>query len=209
MEILTIPMTPFATNCYVVRSGNEAIVIDPGDVLPELIAAVKDYTVSYIINTHAHCDHCGGNAELKRQTGARLAIHRDDLPLLRSLREQGAMFGLPFSESPPPDVFLDETDRIAVGSVSFEVKHTPGHSPGHIVLLGDTCAFVGDLIFAGSVGRTDLPGGNHAALLNSIEEKIMVLDDDVVLYSGHGSPTTVGAEKRANPFLARNGWTVL
>ena len=209
MEILTIPMTPFSTNCYVVRCGNEALVIDPGDVTEDILNAIRGYSVSMIVNTHGHCDHCGGNAELKRRTGARLAIHREDLPLLQSIREQGAVFGIPFPDSPTPDVFLDENDTVAVGDVVFRVLHTPGHSPGHISLVTSDAAFVGDVVFSGSVGRTDLPGGSHAQLMESITEKILTLGDNVVLYPGHGSPTSVGDEKRSNPFLASNGWRVL
>lgn len=208
MDIVTIPVTPFVTNCYVVRSENEAIVIDPGDVTPGLLEAIQGVSVSLIVNTHGHCDHCGGNAELRRLTGAKLAMHQADLPLLQRVKEQGLMFGVFFPESPMPDVFLDEGDTVSVGSVVFEVCHTPGHSPGHITLLAQNNAFVGDVLFAGSVGRTDLPGGDHSQLLTSIRTKLLNLPDETVIYPGHGKVTTVGQERRQNPFLSGESWLV-
>jgi hydroxyacylglutathione hydrolase len=194
-------MTPFVENCFVIRNGAEALVIDPGEASPELLDAIRGYTVRTVVNTHGHCDHCGGNAELLRQTGAELVCHRDDLPLLRMVEQQGAMFGVYFPPSPDPNRFLEEGDTLTVGDATLRVLHTPGHSPGHIVLLGDGFLIAGDVLFAGSIGRTDLPGGNYGQLLDSLREKILPLPDETTVYSGHGAATTVGEERRTNPFL--------
>jgi len=157
--------------------------------------------VRMIVNTHCHCDHCGGNAPLLEKTGAELAIHREDLPLLRSMELQARMFGVDVEPSPDPNRFLNEGDRIEVGGASFRVVHAPGHSPGHIVLVGDGVVFCGDVLFQGSIGRTDLPGGDYHQLLASIRDKLLVLPDETVAYTGHGPSTTIGDERRTNPFL--------
>lgn len=201
MELAVFPVTPFYTNCYVVKEGGDALVIDPGEATPELKEYLNNCSVKMVINTHCHCDHCGGNAEIVALTGAPLVCHEADLPLLHSLPEQGRMFGVPFPASPEPDRFLEHGDTIAFGSRVFEVRHTPGHSPGHVVLVTDGVALVGDVLFAGSIGRTDLPGGSMNQLLKSIREQLLVLPDDTVVYSGHGPETTIGEERRSNPFL--------
>jgi glyoxylase-like metal-dependent hydrolase (beta-lactamase superfamily II) len=201
MDIIALPLTPFVTNCYVVRDGGEALIIDPGEAAPELLECIDGHTVKTVVNTHCHCDHCGGNAEVLGHTGAELICHKEELPLLRSLVQQGSMFGVPFRPSPDPDRFIDEGDTVRVGSVMFDVLHVPGHSPGHIALLGDGFVFSGDVLFAGSIGRTDLPGGNYEQLLHSIRTKLLPLPDDTVVYNGHGRETTIGIERRTNPFL--------
>ena len=201
MEIHSFQVTPFFENCFVVRDGGEALVIDPGDVSPKMLRLLAGCTVRAIVNTHCHCDHCGGNAELKAKTGADLLIHRDELPLLRSMDVQAQMFGIQVAPSPDPDRFMNEGDVLTVGAASFKVLHAPGHSPGHVVLVGEGVAFVGDVLFAGSIGRTDLPGGDYGQLLNSIRTKLMGLPDETVVYSGHGPETTIGVERRSNPFL--------
>jgi len=201
MEIHSFQVTPFFENCFVVCDGGEALAIDPGDVTPRMLRLLADSTVRAIVNTHCHCDHCGGNAELKAKTGADLVIHAEDLPLLRSMDVQAQMFGIRVMPSPEPDRFMKEGDVLKVGGSRFNVLHAPGHSPGHVILVGDRVAFVGDVLFAGSIGRTDLPGGNYQQLLNSIHTKLMGLPDDTVVYSGHGPETTIGTERRSNPFL--------
>lgn len=201
MDILCFAMTPFVTNCYVVRDRDEALVIDPGDETPELVEALRGVSVRAVVNTHCHCDHSGGNAALVARTKAPLLIHRDDLPLLRILEEQGRMFGVPFEASPEPDGFLSEGDTIEVGGAMLRVLHAPGHTPGHIVLVGEGMVLAGDVLFAGSIGRTDMPGGSYPQLLASIRTKLLTLPDDTVVYSGHGGPTTIGDERRTNPFL--------
>jgi glyoxylase-like metal-dependent hydrolase (beta-lactamase superfamily II) len=201
MEIAVYEVTPFIVNCFVLTEGNEAIVIDPGEGSPRLLQALEGLNVKQVINTHCHCDHCGGNAAVLAQTGAKLGIHKDDLPLLRSIEIQGQMFGVTMPPSPDPDFYLVEGDTITVGESVLKVLHTPGHSPGHIVLLGADIAFVGDVLFAGSIGRTDLPGGNYHQLMQSIKDKILSLPDNIVAYPGHGPETTIGQERRSNPFL--------
>lgn len=202
MEILTFPLTPFVVNCFVIKDGGEALVIDPGDVSQLLFRSLDGMTVHTIVNTHGHCDHCGGNAEMIRRTGAQLIIHSADLPLLQAIEAQGKMFGVSVPASPEPQRFLHEGEILRVGSAEFTVVHTPGHSPGHIVLVGDGLVIAGDVLFAGSIGRTDLPGGDYHQLMESIRTKILTLPDKTVVYPGHGPATTVGEERRSNPFLA-------
>ena len=201
MEIRTFQVTPFVENCFVVKDGREALIIDPGDATPSLLRSLDGSTVRMIVNTHCHCDHCGGNAALIAKTGAPLAIHKEELPLLRSMEMQAHMFGVSVTPSPDPDRFLQEGEVIEVGKVSLKVLHAPGHSPGHIVLVGDGFVFAGDVLFEGSIGRTDLPGGDYHQLLESIRTKLLALPDHTVVYTGHGPATTIGAERRANPFL--------
>ncbi|MCC6698908.1 MAG: MBL fold metallo-hydrolase [Candidatus Hydrogenedentes bacterium] len=194
-------MTPFVTNCFILRDQGSALIVDPGDVTDGLVDAIEGYTVDTVVNTHCHCDHCGGNAAVLERTGARLLCHAADLPLLHALEQQGLVFGVPFPPSPEPSAYLKEGDTVSFGGVSLEVRHTPGHSPGHVVLVGDGFVIGGDVLFAGSIGRTDLPGGNYEQLLHSIKTKLLTLPDDTVVYSGHGPATTIGAERRSNPFL--------
>ncbi|MBI4556374.1 MAG: MBL fold metallo-hydrolase [Candidatus Hydrogenedentes bacterium] len=202
MEIVSFALTPFLTNCFVLRDGGEAIIVDPGEAPSELLESVVGDRVRAVVNTHCHCDHCGGNAEVVRRTGAELLCHKDDLPLLRMVASQGMMFGVPFPASPDPSRFVKEGDILEVGSTRLTVYHTPGHSPGHIILVGDGFVIGGDVLFAGSIGRTDLPGGNFSQIMNSIRTKLLVLSDDTVVYCGHGPSTTIGAERQTNPFLA-------
>ncbi|GMU91850.1 MAG: MBL fold hydrolase [Candidatus Hydrogenedentota bacterium] len=201
MDIIALPMTPFVTNCFVLRDADEALIVDPGDVTPELLEAIDGFTVRTVVNTHCHCDHCGGNAEILKRTGAELICHKDEVPLLRNLVQQGLMFGVPFDPSPEPDRFIQEGDTVSVGGVSLGVREAPGHSPGHIVLVGDGFVIGGDVLFAGSIGRTDLPGGSYPQLIQSIKTKLLTLPDETVVYSGHGPATTIGVERRTNPFL--------
>ena len=201
MEITVFPVTPFATNCLVLREGAEALVVDPGDLSHELAQHLAGLSVRSIVNTHGHCDHCGGNGVLKEMTGAELTCHGDDLPLLRSITRQGAMFGVPFPPSPEPDRLLEDGDVLEVGGSRLEVRLTPGHSPGHVVLVGDGFVLAGDTLFAGSIGRTDLPGGNHAQLIESIQTRLLSLPDATRVYAGHGPVTTIGEERAANPYL--------
>ncbi len=201
MDILTCQLTPFMANCFVIRDHGEAIVIDPGAAPPELLREVRDCRVRMIVNTHGHCDHCGGNGAMIEATGADLACHRDDLELLRAIEAQGAMFGVPFPPSPEPSRFLAAGDAVTVGGTTLDIRHVPGHSPGHIALVGDGLVFVGDVLFAGSIGRTDLPGGDHNQLLRSIATELLTLPDDTAVYSGHGPVTTIGEERESNPYL--------
>jgi glyoxylase-like metal-dependent hydrolase (beta-lactamase superfamily II) len=157
-----------------------------------------------LVDTHGHWDHVLDNAELLRRTGAKFGIHRDSAPLLTL--PQARYFGLDFEIEPTkPDFFLEEGQPLDLGELRFEILHCPGHCPGSVVLFErrQRVAFVGDVLFAGSIGRTDLPGGSHEALMRCIREKLLPLGDDVQVLAGHGAVTTIGEERRTNPFLAR------
>ena len=200
---------PIQANCYVLgcERTKEAAVIDPGgDVDKILMTLAKDkLRCVYIINTHGHFDHTGDNKRLKEVTGAKLVIHRADAPMILDQGSSGSLWGMEVEDSPPPDLYVEERDVITFGDISLQVLHTPGHSPGGISLLSDKMVFVGDTLFAGSIGRTDLPGGDYETLIRNVKEKIFPLGDDVVIYPGHGPKTTVGREKRSNPFFASGG----
>ncbi len=201
VQIKTFVLTPFMQNCLVIEDQGEALVIDPGESHPDLLDTLSQYRIKMIINTHGHLDHCGGNAEVLEATGAPLALHAADLPLLHSMEQQAVMFGLSCSASPEPSIDLKENDTVTVGNTEFKILHTPGHTPGHISLVSEGIAIVGDCLFSGSIGRTDLPGGSYAQLIDSIKTKLLTLPDDTVVYSGHGPETTIGEERRSNPFL--------
>jgi len=200
---------PIQANCYILgcERTKEAAVIDPGgDVDKILMTLTKDkLRCVYIINTHGHFDHTADNKRLKEVTGAKLVIHRADAPMILDQGSSGSLWGMEVEDSPPPDLYVEERDVITFGDISLQVIHTPGHSPGGISLLSDKMVFVGDTLFAGSIGRTDLPGGDYETLIRNVKEKIFPLGDDVVIYPGHGPKTTVGREKRSNPFFASGG----
>jgi hydroxyacylglutathione hydrolase len=207
MRATVIPVTPFAQNCSVVwceQSGAGA-VIDPGGDLDQILATVREEKVRLekILLTHAHIDHAGGTAELARTL--RLPIegpHVGDQYWIDGLPEQARMFGFGTCEKFAPDRWLDEGDRVQVGQIMFEVKHCPGHTPGHVVFYSaaDRLAFVGDVLFAGSIGRTDFPGGDYDTLIRSIRDRLFPLGDDVQFVPGHGPMSTFGEERRTNPF---------
>jgi hydroxyacylglutathione hydrolase len=209
LEIRAAP--PFMTNGFVLGCENtsEAVVIDPGDSANELIDAVRTegLDVKVILLTHAHLDHITGVAAVKTAFGARVGLHPDDRPLYEAILQQGQMFGLRVSRQPPPDFALGAGDRIPFGDYDITVHHTPGHSPGGVCLqvgprgTAGTTLIVGDTLFAGSIGRTDLPGGDLATLLRSIRTVLLPLGDDARVYPGHGEPTTIGRERMSNPFL--------
>lgn len=201
MDVLSFPVTPFMSNCFVLRSGGQSLVVDPGEATPQVLDAMRDAQVVGIVDTHGHCDHCGGNAALVEATGAPLMCHEADAPLLATIAQQGVMFGVPFDESPEPDRLLADGDTLTVGEETLRVLHVPGHSPGHIALAADGFVLAGDVLFSGSIGRTDLPGGSYRQLLASIRDNLLVLPDDTVVHCGHGPSTTIGAERRSNPFL--------
>jgi hydroxyacylglutathione hydrolase len=200
---------PLQVNCYILgcERTKQAAVIDPGgDVDRILMALAKDeLRLVYIINTHGHFDHTGGNKALKDATGAELLIHRADAPMIMQQASGGSAFGMTIENSPAPDRYLEEGDTITFGDISLKVLHTPGHSGGGISLATDNMVFVGDALFAGSIGRTDFPGGDYDGLIEGVRTKILTLGDDVVVYPGHGPHTTVGEEKRHNPFFTGRG----
>lgn len=205
MILKMLVVGPIQSNCYILgcERTKQAAVIDPGgDVNTILMTLAKDkLSLVYIINTHGHFDHTGGNKPLKAATGAELLIHRADAPMILHQEQGGAMWGMEIQNSPPPNRYIDEGDIITFGDISLKVLHTPGHSPGGISLVTDKMAFVGDTLFAGSIGRTDFPGGDYEGLLHNVRTKIFTLGDDVIVYPGHGPETTVGQERRYNPFF--------
>lgn len=206
MMLASLPTGPLEVNCYLVGCENtgKAAVIDPGGDVESILALLRqhDMTLIMVINTHGHFDHIGANRGLLEKTGCALLIHEDDAPLLQRAAEHAALFGLSTSRSPEPTRLLKDGDTITVGDVTLRVFHTPGHSPGGICLQVDDCLFVGDTLFSGSIGRTDLPGGNHQQLIANIKDKLLGLADETRVYPGHGPATTIGQEKRHNPFLA-------
>lgn len=205
LSVVGIEVGPLAVNAYLVghRTCGCAVVVDPGEEGEKIhrLLHERGWTLEKILITHGHFDHVGGVRFLKEKTGAIVCIHEADAGMMRSAPLQGAMFGLRVPEPPAPDMFLKEGDIVRLADQEFRVLHTPGHSKGHITFLTDGMAFVGDLIFAGSIGRTDLPGGNYETLLRSVREKIFTLAPQTTLFSGHGPATTVGEEMRSNPFF--------
>lgn len=205
MILKALAVGPIMANCYILgcERTKSAAVIDPGEEADRILMKLAEdkLTLKYIINTHGHFDHVGGNAGLKKASGADLLIHKADAPMLGELGRTAASFGLPAENSPAPDRTIDEGDEISFGEITLTVIHTPGHSPGGISLHTDKMVFVGDALFAGSIGRTDLPGGDYNTLISNIKTKLLVLDDDTKVYTGHGPATTIGQEKRINPFL--------
>ncbi|HVC18811.1 MAG TPA: MBL fold metallo-hydrolase [Vicinamibacterales bacterium] len=202
---------PFFKNGFVLgcERTREGVVIDPGDEVDELLDIVRarQLTVMHILLTHAHLDHITGVAKAKRELQAPVYLHRDDLPLYESVVQQGLMFGLHVEPQPPVDRFYEPGQVIPFGGYTVRPHHTPGHCPGGVCLqVGPEGAagqqlFVGDTLFAGSIGRTDLPGGDYATLIRSIKEVLFAFGDAAVVYPGHGPATTIGEERRTNPFL--------
>jgi hydroxyacylglutathione hydrolase len=205
--IRTIPVGITQTNCYIVgcEETHEGVVIDPGGHPKRILKAIEEsgLTIRYVLNTHCHFDHMGANADVVATTGAPLALHPAELPILQA-RGGAFWFGVAVKESPLPDVELEDGQVLEVGMLRFQVRHTPGHSPGGVTfyLEEEGVAFDGDVLFAGGVGRTDLHGGDWGTLVRSIREVLFALPDETVLYSGHGPKTTVGREKRSNPWVA-------
>ena len=210
MRLFTAAAPPFMKNAYLVAggAGDAAILIDPGDEVEQVlgIAARERLDVRAILLTHAHLDHVTGVGRAKAALGVESWLHKDDLPLYQAVVQQGLMFGLHVEAPPPVDHFYAPDQAFAFGGLRVQVHHTPGHSPGGICLAirdGEDAPelFVGDTLFAGSIGRTDLPGGNHAVLLSSIRAVLFAFDDRTPVHPGHGPPTTIGAERASNPFL--------
>jgi hydroxyacylglutathione hydrolase len=208
MKAVVVPVTPFMQNCSLVwcPETQEGAVIDPGGDLDRVLAEVDRHGVQLrqILLTHAHIDHAGATAELARQRQLPIiGPHRGDLFWIEGLPEQGRMFGFGACESFAPDRWLEDGDRVRVGQVELEVRHCPGHTPGHVVFYSpaDRLAFVGDVLFQGSIGRTDFPGGDYATLVDSIRGKLFPLGDDVRFVPGHGPMSTFGEERRGNPFV--------
>ncbi len=218
MIIEQITVTAFQQHTRVLgcEKTHSAICIDPGDDSAQIVESINKHELNLeaIALTHAHLDHVGGVAALKKlKPEARIILHKGDEPMYQQLPEQPAWIGIPraqwpalgfdFEEPPPVDAYWQDGQKYSVGTLEFEVLHCPGHTPGHVVLFErrEKKVFVGDVLFAGSVGRTDLPGGSTEQLLDSIMNKLLTLGDDVEVYSGHGPVTTIGRERLTNPFL--------
>lgn len=211
MILLSSSAPPFYKNAFLVgcERTREAILIDPGDEVEELIraAAEQRLKVVRILLTHAHLDHVTGVARARQAFDAPVYLHEADVPLYEAVVQQGQMFGLKVAPQPPVDRFYAPGEVLPFGSYDVQVHHTPGHSPGGVCLqVGERGGpaldlFVGDTLFAGSIGRVDLPGGDHATLLRSIRDVLFAFGDEARVYPGHGEPTTIGRERRTNPFL--------
>lgn len=200
---------PLACNCYIVgeETTRQAIVIDPGGDADELASEIaqQGLTITAIVATHAHFDHIIAAERLCALTGAPFMLHDDDRPLLDWMQESGRLFlGVELPPPPEVDTSVTEGERISAGGFELEVVHTPGHSPGSISLINPDAVFSGDTLFASSIGRTDLPGGDTQALLDAVRSKLFTLDGDLAVYPGHGPTTTLGAERAHNPFVGDN-----
>jgi glyoxylase-like metal-dependent hydrolase (beta-lactamase superfamily II) len=205
-KIHTIVVGRLQTNCYILQSDSIALVIDPGDEPERILRFLDDIAVkpSGIIATHTHFDHVLGVEAIRGALKIPFLIHRDDLSMLESMQGRVRQF-MGFSVPPPPkvDQFLRDGESITVGKDTLKVIHTPGHSPGSISIVGQGFVLTGDALFNQSIGRTDLPGGDFDMLVRSITERLFSLDDDTIVYPGHGPETSIGDEKLANPFVGR------
>ncbi len=203
LEILQIPNGQFAENCYLLAAGSEAVLVDPGEEWQRFLNEVerRQLRVAAIWLTHAHLDHILGVDEVHARTGAPIWLHPGDRQLYDNLPAQALNFGYRAAPPPEPEHEFAHGQVVALGSHQFQVRHTPGHSPGSVSLLGDGFALVGDVLFQGSIGRSDLPGGDHNTLIASIRRELLSLPDATRVLSGHGPETTIGAERRGNPFL--------
>ena len=209
INAVIVPVTPLQQNCTLVWCAKtlKAAVIDPGGEAPRLLAGLEQYglTLEKIWITHGHMDHAGGAAALKAATGVPIeGPHRDDLFWIQNIEESGRMYGMPDAQVFSPDRWLEDGDRVTLGQTEFEVRHCPGHTPGHVVFFHREArlAQVGDVLFQGSIGRTDFPKGDLGQLIASITGKLWPLGDDVAFVPGHGPMSTFGQERRTNPYVS-------
>ena len=204
MNIKTLELGTYGANCYIVwaNAATESLLIDPGDDAGLILKELEKLglKLKYILLTHGHPDHCGALAELKSATGALFGIHPADVDLLNN-RLIRMLLGMKPQNPPAPDLLLRDGDIVSAAGLELKVLATPGHSPGGICLLGEGILFTGDSLFNDSIGRTDLPGGDGSQLIRSIKEVVMSLPDGTIIYPGHGPASTIGAERRGNPFL--------
>jgi len=205
MKVVPIPNGVFVENTYLVidEETGQCAVVDPGEDAELIGRALREARVTTIAIwlTHAHLDHVLGVDRVREETGAPVFLHPADRPLYDAAPQQGAAFGIPAPRLAPPDRPFAHGDELRVGGLTFAVRHVPGHSPGHVALVGHGAVFAGDVLFQGSIGRTDLPGGDFDTLMGSIRRELLVLPDSTIVYPGHGPETTIGAERRSNPFL--------
>ena len=208
LKVLIIPVTPFQQNCSLVfdEETKRGAIVDPGGDVPDILKAIEQSNVKIekILLTHGHIDHAGGAAELRDALGVQIeGPHEDDLFLLNDLPKSGAKYGMVDSRSVVPDRWLKDGDEVTVAGLKFSILHAPGHSPGSVVFFNDENRFalMGDVLFQGSVGRTDFPYGSQETLMKSIKEKVLPLGDDVVFLPGHGPASQIGVERKTNPFI--------
>ena len=208
LKVLIIPVTPFQQNCSLVfnEENMRGAIVDPGGDVPIILKAIEQTNVKIekILLTHGHIDHAGGAAELRDALGVKIeGPHKDDLFLLNGLPTSGAKYGMADSRSVVPDLWLNDGDEVEVAGLKFSILHAPGHSPGSVVFFNDENRFalMGDVLFQGSVGRTDFPYGSHDMLMASIKEKVLPLGDDVAFLPGHGRASQIGIERKTNPFI--------
>jgi hydroxyacylglutathione hydrolase len=208
LVIHQLSVGPLQVNCFLVACQEtwDTMVVDPGEEADRIlaVAAREGMKISTIVNTHGHFDHIGANQRVISATGAKLMAHAADLPLLQNAGMHAEVYGLTVSPSPTPDRFLDQGDTFMVGTHLFQVFHVPGHSAGSICLLSDRHLFAGDVLFAGSIGRTDLPGGDFELLVKGVRERLFCLPDETIVHPGHGPDTTIGQERRYNPFVGND-----
>jgi glyoxylase-like metal-dependent hydrolase (beta-lactamase superfamily II) len=205
LEIVALPNGQFAENCYLIadRKAGEAVIIDPGEDSAKFLSELnaRRWALRAIWLTHAHIDHVMGVGAVHRATGAPIYLHPLDLPLYNALPQYGAWVGMQVDPPPPPQFELRAGENLRIGEFDFTVRFTPGHSAGSVSFLGQGMIFGGDVLFNGSVGRTDLPGGDSATLMATIQSEFLSLPDSTVVHSGHGLDTTIGIERLTNPFL--------
>ncbi|MGH7508337.1 MAG: MBL fold metallo-hydrolase [Gemmatimonadales bacterium] len=205
LEVVSLPNGQFAENCYLVadRRAREAVIIDPGEEAATFLAELetRSWTLGAIWLTHAHIDHIMGVGAVHSKTGAPIHLHPLDRPIYDALPQYGTWMGMRLAPPPPPDRELKPGQSLRVGGFEFVVRFTPGHSPGSVSFLGPGMIFGGDVLFNGSIGRTDLPGGDPATLMASIHSEFLSLPDSTIVHSGHGPDTTIGVERLTNPFL--------
>ena len=209
MKIKIIPVTPFAQNCslLICEATQKAALVDPGGDIEKILDAIKDeaVTIEKILLTHGHLDHCGASKQIREQLNIPIeGPHIDDQFWIDQLEEQSKQFRLPRSSSFTPDRYLADDETVEFGNIKLRVKHCPGHTPGHVIFFSaqNNVAIVGDVLFAGSIGRTDFPRGDHDALINAITTKLWPLGDNVTFIPGHGPTSTFGAERQTNPYVA-------
>lgn len=201
MFIKHLVVGPLEVNCYIIGDKKRTIVIDPGDEPDRILEIIskRGLTIDYIVCTHGHFDHVGAVPEIKNVTGAKVLVHKDELEIYHAARDMAAFWGYEIDNLPEPDILLSEGDNIKAGDLNFKVLHTPGHSPGGICLYGEGLVLTGDTLFAGSVGRTDFFGGDMNQLKKSFN-RLMSLPEETKVLPGHGPGSTIGEEKRGNPF---------
>ncbi len=205
LEVVALPNGQFVENCYLLadRRTREAVIIDPGEEPAMFLAELdtRGWTLRSIWITHAHIDHVMGVGAVHRASGAPIYLHPADLPLYDGVPRQGEWFGLRLDPLPAPAATLEHGGFVTVGDYDFEVRHTPGHSPGSVSFVGHGMMFGGDVLFNGSIGRTDLPGGDLTTLMQSIQHQFLALPDSTRVLAGHGPETTIGVERLTNPYL--------